>query len=387
MKKLQFSARMQKVKKARSVYINELVYSAKRAGKDPIVLSLGEAYFDIPNYGFDDEIVLGGYHYSDSQGLPKLRQKISEYLDRVHSASDINADDNIIISGGSKLLTYMSMLITLNDGDEVLLHEPAWLSYEDQALLCGATVRYLPYQYTLKEISDGFSDVTKLVVINNPNNPAGWVYDFNSLNDMIAQAEEKGIYVLVDEAYSEFTRGQGFRSATSLVRQYSNLIVVNSISKNFGMSGWRIGFAVASQEIIAKLKITNQHVITCAPTMLQQYIEKNFEKIWSTCNKQIHELLNKRQKVLEMLNKYGFKVLDGDATFYFFVELWPQGINSSELVEKLLVEDGVAVVPGEAYGKSTSHFVRLSFGAESLERIETALCKIKERMRECNIIG
>jgi aspartate aminotransferase/aminotransferase len=381
MNKLKFSDRMQRVKQARSIYINELVYSAKRAGKNPIVLSLGEAYFDIPNYGINDEVVLGGYHYSDSQGLPALRRKISEYLFRVHSAKEINADDNVIISGGSKLLTYMSMLITLNDEDEVLLHEPAWLSYEDQASLCGATVRYLPYQYSLKEISDSFSDVTKLVVINNPNNPAGWIYDFDSLKNMIALAEEKGIYVLVDEAYSEFTRGQGFHSVTSLVRKYSNLIVVNSISKNFGMSGWRIGFAVADREIIAKLKVANQHLITCAPTMLQQYVEKNFDEIWNTCNKQIHELLNKRQKVRELLNKYEFRVLDGDATFYFFVELCPPGINSSELAEKLLVEDGVALVPGEAYGKTTSHFVRLSFGTESLERIETALCKIKERIQ------
>jgi aspartate aminotransferase/aminotransferase len=375
-----FSDHVSKIKRARSIHINELVYQARRSGKDPVVLSLGEAFFDIPNYGFEDELVLGGYHYSDSQGLPSLRTKIKNYLSDKHAAKDLDSDENLMISMGSKALTYMSMLLALNEGDEVLLHEPAWLSYEDQASLCGASTRYLPYQYTLDQISRSISDRTKLIVINNPNNPAGWVYSFEELHKLISIARDRGVFVLVDEAYSDFTRNEGFRSASALVREYGNLIVVNSISKNFGMSGWRVGFAAASEPIIQKLTIINQHMVTCAPTMLQLYIEKNFDEIWNVCNRQIGELLLKRERVRKLLDKYGFRVLDGGATFYFFVELWPAGQNSSEVSEKLLTEDNIAVVPGEAYGKTTSHFVRLSFGTESLERIEGALQKIRARV-------
>jgi aspartate aminotransferase/aminotransferase len=381
MKTLGFSNHANKIKRARSIYINELVYQAKRNGRDPVVLSLGEAYFDIPNYGFDNDLVSGGYHYSDSQGLPSLREKIRDYLSDKHGAKDLNSDENIMISMGSKALTYMSMLLALNEGDEVLLHEPAWLSYEDQASLCGASVRYLPYQHTLKEISESISGRTKFIVINNPNTPAGWVYDFDELKSLIAEAQEKGVFVLVDEAYSDFTRNEGFFSAASLVRDYGNLIVVNSISKNFGMSGWRVGFAAANKEIIQKLTVINQHMVTCAPTMLQLYIEKNFDEIWSVCNRQIDSLLVKRKKVRDLLDRYGFKVLEGGATFYFFVELWADGQNASDVAEKLLIEDDVALVPGEAYGKTTSHFVRLSFGTESLERIEYALRKIRARVQ------
>ena len=380
MKELTVSDRIKKIKRARSIYINELVYKAKRAGKEPIVLSLGEAYFNIPNFGFDDSMVQGGYHYSDSQGTLGLRQKIRDYLVNIHSAKNLEVDDNILVSTGSKILTYMSMMLTLNVGDEVLLHEPAWLSYEDQASLCGASVRYLPYQFTLNEISESISENTKLIVINNPNNPAGRVYDFENLKSLIALSKEKGVYVLVDEAYSDFSRSEGFQSVATLVRQYSNLIVVNSISKNFGMSGWRIGFAIAASEIIEKLKVINQHLVTCAPTMLQNYIEKNFDDIWDTCNSQIQDLLDKRQRVRELLDKNGFRVLEGGATFYFFVELLPKGMNASEVVEKLLLEDEVALVPGEAYGKTTAHFVRLSFGTENLERIELALRRVRERI-------
>ncbi|PYE32756.1 succinyldiaminopimelate aminotransferase [Idiomarina fontislapidosi] len=375
-----FSNHVSKIKRARSIFINELVYKARRSGKDPVVLSLGEAYFDIPNYGFDDDLVFGGYHYSDSQGLPNLRTKIRNYLVDRHFAEGLDADENILISMGSKALTYMSMLLALNDGDEVILHEPAWLSYEEQASLCGASSRYMPYQYTLDNIAQSISDKTKLIVINNPNNPAGWVYDFEELKKLIAIAEKRGVFVLVDEAYSDFTRNQGFKSTASLVRKHSNLIVVNSISKNFGMSGWRIGFAAASSQIIEKMTTINQHIVTCAPTMLQLYIEENFDEIWTVCNQQIDALLIKRKEVRKLLDQYGFKVLEGGATFYFFVELWPTGKNASELAEKLLTEDNVAVVPGEAYGRTTSHFVRLSFGTESLERIDGALQKISARV-------
>lgn len=375
-----FSKHVSKIRRARSIYINELVYQAKRDGKDPVVLSLGEAYFDIPNFGFDDDLVFGGYHYCDSQGLPGLRSRLVSYLSEKHSVKVLDENKNVIISMGSKALTYMSMLLTLNEGDEVLLHEPAWLSYEDQVSLCGASVRYIPYQSTLDDIAQNISNSTKLIVINNPNNPAGWVYDFKKLQQLVAVAERQGVFVLVDEAYSDFCGNEGFQSAALLVSEHKNLIVVNSISKNFGMSGWRIGFAVADESIIEKLTVINQHMVTCAPTMLQKYIEKNFDEIWCICNRQIELLLTKRKHVKKLLEKYGFRVLEGGATFYFFVELWPAGQNASCVTEKLLTEDNIAVVPGEAYGESTSHFVRLSFGTESLERIEAALQKISARV-------
>ncbi|SDW44262.1 pyridoxal phosphate-dependent aminotransferase [Marinobacter mobilis] len=381
MKTPDFSRRVSNIKRARSIHINELVYRAKRNGRKPIVLSLGEALFDIPNYGFDDDLVFGGYHYSDSQGLPSLRKKLVTYLLDKHSAKKLSADDNVMVSMGSKALTYMSMLLALNEGDEVLLHEPAWLSYEDQAALCGASVRYIPYQCSLREISRKISGKTKVIVINNPNNPAGWVYDFNELECLISDAEKKGVFVLVDEAYSDFVGDERFQSAACLVNDYGNLIVVNSISKNLGMSGWRVGFAVADKAIIQKLTVINQHLVTCAPTMLQLYLEKNFDEIWNVCNRQIESLLVKRKKVKELLDRYGFRVLEGGATFYFFVELWPKGKNAADFTERLLIEDDVALVPGEAYGRTTSHFVRLSFGTETLERIEMALQRISARIQ------
>ena len=182
MNKLSFSNRTNSIKQARSIHINEFVYQAKRAGKDPIVLSR-KAYFDIPNFSLNNELVLGGYHYSDSQGIPRLRRKIRDYLADKHSAHELNANENIIISVGSKILTYRLMLLALNDGGEVLLHEPAWLSYEDQALLCDASVRYLPYPYTLEEICSSISQ-TKCIEINNPNNLAAWIYDFEQLKSL-----------------------------------------------------------------------------------------------------------------------------------------------------------------------------------------------------------
>ena len=373
MLKFSFSEVTKRLRSAKSIKINEIIYKAKMSGSDPTVLSLGEAYFDIPNFGFDDALVQDGYHYSHSQGLPDLRNKIVGYLAKTHSAASLDMEDNIIISMGSKALTYMSMQLVLNPSDEVLLHEPAWLSYEDQASLCGAIVRYIPYQASLQDIAESISAKTKLIVINNPNNPAGSVYNFAELQKLIAKAEDLGVFVLVDEAYSDFSLTDEFTSAATLVPKYSNLIMVNSISKNFGMSGWRIGFAIADKHIIEKLTIINQHIVTCAPTMLQMYINKNFDAILDVCKAEIDILIRKRLKVEKLLKKYNFRYIEGGATFYFFVELVAPGNNAANLASELLEHNNIAVVPGDAYGKTTSHFIRLSFGTESIDRIEKAL--------------
>ena len=362
-----------KLRPAKSIEINQKVYEMKRNGDRVITLSLGEAYFDIPDFGFDKIDHSIGNHYCDTQGLPLLRQNLLDYLGFYHNAKSINKS-NIIISAGSKLLTYLSMQLLLNNNDNVILHEPAWLSYEDQAKLCGANVTYIPYNVTLDNFPRHFLDNTRLIVINNPNNPAGWVYDLEQLKTLISYAKSKNIYVLVDEAYSDFVANEdGFKSCTALVPMFDNLIVVNSISKNFGMSGWRVGFAVAAEKLINKLIVLNQHTITCAPTVLQQYLAEHLFEIHDACKPQIQKLLNKRKMVLELFEKFDLKTLDGGATFYYFVDISSSKMSSDEFSIMLLEKHQIAVVPGSAYGRGTDNFVRLSFGTESIDDIRTAV--------------
>lgn len=142
--KLQISEKVKDIPEALSIYMNTLVYNMRRRGESVTTLSLGEAYFDIPRFDFNGIDFTKGYHYSESQGLPELRVKIADYYNRVYGAQ-IDADKNVIISAGSKPLIFMAMQAVLNPGDEVLVHEPAWLSYPEEAKLADAIPRYIPY--------------------------------------------------------------------------------------------------------------------------------------------------------------------------------------------------------------------------------------------------
>ncbi|PMG94753.1 pyridoxal phosphate-dependent aminotransferase [Vibrio breoganii] len=375
------SRKINQLREAQSIVINQEVYEKKRRGEKVITLSLGEAFFDIPDFGFDTIDFERGYHYSDTVGWPELRENLVKYMrdvDQIHNLTT----ENIIISAGSKVLTYASMLAVLNDGDEVLLHEPAWLSYEDQATLCSAKTTYIPYDVGLDSFEQYFSEKSKLIVINNPNNPAGWIYQEQALRNLIKAADERGIYVLVDEAYSNFVRSNdGFTSACNWVNEFDNLIVVNSMSKNFGMSGWRVGYLVSNPYFVKQMVKLNQHIITCAPTPLQMYLAKYLREIHQVCTNEIELLLEKRQQVANLFKQYNLKTLQGSATFYFFVNIAQSRQTSEEFSLELLQQHNIAVVPGSAYGHTTDGFIRLSFGTETLADIESAIKIIAKKVR------
>lgn len=369
------SHRLKSIPKALSIYLNELVYELKSRGKKITTLSLGEAYFKIPRFEINDESFETGYHYGESQGRLSLRRKIVEQYKASYDVKIIEAD-NVLISAGSKPIIFMAMLGCCNPGDEVLIHEPGWLSYVEQAKLAGLNTKYAPYHLTGSELESLFTASTKLVIINNPNNPAGRMYSESELLDLLEACASRGIILLVDEAYSDFTPNK-FKSAWAYSEHHNNLIVVNSISKNIGMSGWRIGYAIASPRVIDNLITTNQHLITCAPTVLVDYVADNYDDLTAAVKPQMVELLSKRSKVQLYLEEIGFGFLEGDSTFYIFVDVSKCRGSVFNFCINLLLDDGIAVVPGEAYGDSTSGFIRLSVGTESIGDIKAALDKIK----------
>ncbi len=363
---------------AESIRINQMVYDLRRSGVDPITLSLGEAFFDIPLFDFTRLDIEKSYHYSDSQGLPELRAKIAEYYGKYYAAT-VDPDREILISAGSKVLIFMSMLATLARGDEVLIHEPAWLSYTEQAALVGATSRFIPFDTPTARFREHFSPRTRMMVVCNPNNPAGRVYSESELRALYQDCRSAGVYLLVDEAYSDFAE-EGFVSLARIVPDKDGVIVVNSLSKNLGMSGWRIGYAIASNPTIRQMLKLNQHIVTCAPTILLQYVARYLDAILAVTLPQVRDVTAKRARVAAMIERVGLKQLPGSATFYFFVGIgdWPG--TSVEFAESLLRERHIAVVPGSAYGKSVDRFVRVSIGTESEERIWEALQVIADRI-------
>lgn len=361
---------------ATSIFVNQIVYDLKRAGYDPTVMSLGEAFFDIPLFDFSKTDVEKGFHYSDSRGIPDLRNKIAEYYNSRYGAP-VDGRNEMLITAGSKPAIFMAMMTALNPGDEVLIHEPCWLSYPHQATFCGAVPRFIPYDVEPADFWRHFSPKTRMLVVNNPNNPAGRIYTAAELRTVYEACRGRGIYVLVDEAYSDFVIDEPFISLAELVPDKDGIIIANSLSKNMGMSGWRIGYVISHADFISQLLKVNQHVITCAPTILLQYCSKYFHELLDITLPQVRKVVEKRNRVAMMMDELKLDRLSGSATFYFFMSIGDFPGTSMDFAMHLLLRKLIALVPGSAYGQSTDRFVRVSIGTESEERIWEALQVIK----------
>lgn len=370
------------IPEALSIYMNQIVYSEKRKGIDIITLSLGEAFFEIPEYSFAEIDFVRGYHYSDSMGLPELREKILKYYNKNYGThlDDIN---KIMISSGSKAIIYMIMLCVLEAENEVLIHEPAWLSYQEQVKLTGAVPKFIPYECPVDMFPSYISDRTKLLVLNNPNNPAGRIYDKEQLQYLYDICQEKGIFILIDEAYSDFiAEGDSFFSMASIAKNLNGIFIVNSLSKNMGISGWRIGYVISENKNIEILLKLNQHIITCAPTILQLYITNYFDEIMSATLPQVRETVYKKNRILKYIDSIGLKYLQGASTFYIFLNVEEIEIDTLNFCLFMLFKYGISMVPGEAYGQSTKKFIRIGIGTESEERICYALDMIKMVLKD-----
>ena len=175
MKNPSLNKNLQNLEEAGSIYINQIVYDLKRLNVDVTTLSLGEAFFDLPLFDFGKLDLTKSNHYSDSQGLPELRKKICDYYFKTHGGT-INSQNEILISAGSKCLVFMVMLALLNKNEEIITFEPAWLSYFGQAEILGKKIKSIPFDKKLEELNPNLFKNVKLIILNNPNNPGGFVY-------------------------------------------------------------------------------------------------------------------------------------------------------------------------------------------------------------------
>lgn len=369
---------MDRVVQAISIKYNNRVYEMKQNGIDVTVLSLGEAFFDIPLYSFDDLPFPDLYHYSHSRGLFGLRKKLSEYFGTEYDFH-FDPNKNIIVTAGSKVAIHMGLMSLINPGDEVIVQEPYWVSYTEQVKLCHGVPVMVGYSCPVHKIEEYVTSKTRCIILNNPQNPTGKVYRRSDLEYLYALAVKKDIYILSDEAYSDFAPAETkFYSMGHLDRTLKNTIVCNSISKNYGISGWRMGYIISNPEKIDQVLKINQHLVTCPSTILEMYIEKHFDDIIRITKPQIAELLAKRLRVVSILERYKIGYLPGTAAFYLFVSIHPSKLTSIPFADRLLDEYHICVVPGIGYGGSCDDFVRMSFGTESLERIESGIAAMRE---------
>ena len=238
----------------------------------------------------------------------------------------------------------------------------------------------MPYSTTPKDFEKYFDDRTKVLILNNPNNPRGLLYTEHEIRDCAALCKKRDAYLLIDESYSDFIGEGHFFSVATLINEYDNVIALNSISKNFGLSGWRVGYLISNQDFLEYAGRINRHLITCAPTILQNYLATNFDVLLDTTRGQLLDLMDKRKEVKKLLDRLCIKYLPGDSTFYFFLDVSDYAIEAKSFCIDLLESENVAIIPGNAYGNNLKDFLRISFGVESLERIEMGLMKMLQKL-------
>jgi aspartate aminotransferase/aminotransferase len=376
------SGHVQTITEAMSIKFNGLMYEKKQRGDDVITLSLGEAFFDIPLFRFDDLPMPGLYHYSHSRGLIELRTLLAEYYHDRFGVS-IDPTSEIFITCGSKLALHMVFMSILDSGDEVLIQEPAWVSYTEQVRLCHGTPVTVPYHATVADYERFITLRTRAIVVNNPNNPTGRVYTADEWRELHRLAEKHDLYIVSDEAYSDYVLEAGdFISAAAGDPEKAHTVVVNTLSKNYGMSGWRIGYVFANEETLKQILKVNQHLITCPPTVLEWYMVRHFHEVLAITAPQIRAVVQRRQDIARMLDGLGIPYLPGDGTFYLFVNIGASGLDSVEFCTRLLNERGVSAVPGIGYGESCDEFIRVGVGSESMERVRKGIEEIAGLVRE-----
>ncbi len=379
------AAHLSEIAQALSIRYNNLVYEMKSRGEDVTVLSLGEAFFDIPLFSFADLPMPDSYHYSHSRGNPELRRRLAAYYGEEYGVP-VDPASEIVVTAGSKIAIHMSLMAILNPGDEVLVLEPAWVSYTEQVKLCHGVPVMVPFDCPIFDLARFVTPRTRAIIVNNPNNPSGKVFTQPELEYLHALADRENLFLLSDEAYSEFVLDDSFISCGALDPEKKHTIVCNSMSKNYGMSGWRIGYVIGRPGLMDEVLKINQHLITCPPAILEHYLVKHFDEILEITRPQIDDVVRRRRELAVFMDELGMAYLPGDSTFYFFVSIARSGLTSEEFCTRLLTERRVSTVPGIGYGKSCDRFIRVSVGTESMERTKRGILTVKQLIEETAVV-
>jgi aminotransferase len=370
------AALMDDIPQALSIQFNNLVYELRSAGHDIITLSLGEAFFDLPLPTFDRLDQSGLHHYSHSRGLVELRRRLGKYYQDEFGVP-VDPDSEILVTAGSKAAIYMTLVAVLEPGDEVIIPEPFWLSYPAQVRLCHGEPVMVPHDVSVYDLGRYVTPRTRAIVINNPNNPSGRVYTADELRHVHALAEAHGLLLIADEAYNEFVApGTDFVACGALDPDMRHTVTINSMSKNYGVSGWRVGYVIAHRRLVDQILKINQHLVTCAPTILSSYLAEHFDDIIEITRPQIQRVVALRNRVAGWLTDAGIEALPGSAAFYLFASIGRSGLTSTEFATRLLRDSGVCVVPGIAYGDSCDRHIRISVGTESEDRVARGIAAI-----------
>ena len=362
---------------------------------DAISLGVGEPDFDTPWHIRDVGIYSlekGRTFYTSNSGLMELRSEICRYLKRKYDLSYNPKDEVLITVGGSEAID-IALRAMINPGEEVIIPQPSYVSYEPCAILANANPVIInlknenEFRLTAAELEEAITDKTKVVIMPFPNNPTGAIMERKDLEAVAEVIIKHDLYVISDEIYAELTYSDsGHVSIASIPGMLERTIVINGFSKSYAMTGWRLGFACGPKKIIEQMTKIHQFAIMCAPTT-SQYAAIEALRHGDDDVKEMCEAYNQRRRyLLHTFKQMGLPCFEPFGAFYVFPCIKEFGMSSDEFALRLLEEEKVAVVPGTAFGDSGEGSLRISYAysieslKEAIGRIESFIGRLREEM-------
>ena len=353
--------------------------------KDAISLGVGEPDFDTPWHIRDEGIYSleqGRTFYTSNAGLKDLKIEISRYLKRrIGVEYDYNHEIMVTVGGSEGIDIALRAMI--DPGDEVLIPQPSYVSYEPCAILTGAKPVIIElkaeneFRLTAQELRDACTEKTKVLVLPFPNNPTGAIMERHDLEAIAEVIEEKDLYVISDEIYSELSYKGDHVSITQLPGMRERTVLINGFSKAYAMTGWRLGYACAPQIILQQMLKIHQFAIMCAPTT-SQYAAIEALKNGDEDVSKMREAYNQRRRFLmDAFKRMGLECFEPYGAFYVFPCIKEFGMTSEEFAMAFLEEEKVAVVPGTAFGDSGEGFLRISY-AYSIDNLKVAIGRLEK---------
>ena len=352
--------------------------------KDAISLGVGEPDFDTPWHIRDEGIYAlskGKTFYTSNAGLKELREEICNYLKRTQNIQYNPLKEVIVTVGGSEAID-IGLRAIVNAEDEVIIPQPAYVSYEPCTILAGAKPVIInlkaenEFRLTAEELENAITDKTKVLILPFPNDPTGAIMEREDLEKIAKVIKKHDIYVMSDEIYSELTYKGEHVSIASIEGMQERTILINGFSKAYAMTGWRLGYACGPESIIKQMTKIHQFAIMCAPTT-SQYAAVEALKNGEADVKMMRQAYNQRRRfLLNAFKEMNLECFEPFGAFYVFPCIKEFGMTSEEFATRFLEEEKVAAVPGNAFGESGEGYLRISY-AYSLDNLKIAMERFK----------
>ncbi|HHV23970.1 MAG TPA: pyridoxal phosphate-dependent aminotransferase [Methanosarcina sp.] len=375
------SSRLKRVEESATIRISNIANRMIKEGTDVINFSLGEPDFNTPKNICDaaaKAMYEGKTRYAPSAGIPELRAAIAEKL-RTENNLDVT-EAGVLVTPGAKQGIFEIMMGVLDDGDEAILFDPAWVTYDACVRFAGAETVWVPTVPEKGFIPDDFADYitdkTRLIVVNSPGNPTGGVFGKKTLQCISDLAIDHDLTVVSDEIYEKTIYEREHISIGSFDGMQERTITVNGFSKAYAMTGWRLGYLTAPPEILKLLLKIQSHSVSSATTFVQYGGLEALQGPQDSVKAMVDRFKVRRDVLVDGLNKMGLECKKPDGAFYAFANVSEYG-NGTEVAERLLREAQVAVTPGIAFGSSGENFIRVSY-ATSIDRIREALERLEK---------